>query len=74
MGPVGLPGGERLTAANAAPLLLNEIYVEVLDSDAHDAFFEEASRAVFDALISEGTEVREPQPSCRGRGPAGVGQ
>lgn len=56
-GPVRTASGVELTGGNTAHLLLNEIYVEVLDSDAHDAFFEEASRAVFDALISEGSDA-----------------
>jgi hypothetical protein len=52
MGPVGLPGGEKLTAQHAVPLLLNEIYQRVPDPSMQDAFFAMAARGVFEKVVS----------------------
>lgn len=51
-GSVVLPTGEQLTAENASQLLLNQVYQEVTDPLAQDAFFASAATAVFDALVS----------------------
>jgi hypothetical protein len=52
MGPVGLPGGGRLTAQNAASLLLNEIYQREPDPSVQDAFFAAAARGVFAKVVA----------------------
>ena len=49
-GPLALSTGDTLTSENAVPLLLNEVYFRYPDPKAQNAFFDEASRAVFDAL------------------------
>lgn len=49
-GPVNLPTGDSLTADNAVPLLLNEVYFRYTDPAAQDAFFAGAAGAVFQAL------------------------
>lgn len=49
-GPVTLPTGDELSADNAVPLLLNEVYLRYADPAAQDAFFAAAAAAVFDAL------------------------
>ncbi|GAB2736902.1 DUF4012 domain-containing protein [Nocardioides pakistanensis] len=51
-GPVDLPGGERLAAEDAVPLLLNDIYSRLPDPAAQDAFFAAAARAVFEKIVS----------------------
>lgn len=51
-GSVVLPTGEELTADNASQLLLNQVYKEVTEPLAQDAFFASAATAVFDALVS----------------------
>ena len=51
-GPVGLPGGEKLTADNAVPLLLNEIYHRVPDPAMQDEFFALAAKGVFQKVTS----------------------
>lgn len=51
-GPVTLQTGEPLTAENAVPLLLNEVYFRFPDPYVQDAFFAAAAAAVFDALAS----------------------
>ncbi|MEZ3157371.1 DUF4012 domain-containing protein [Microbacterium sp. BWR-S6Y] len=50
-GPVTLPTGDELTADNAVPLLLDEVYRRFSDPRAQDAFFQSASSAVFQALV-----------------------
>lgn len=52
IGPVELPGGDVLTADNAVQLLLNEVYLRYEESVEQDAFFAEATVAVFDALTT----------------------
>lgn len=49
-GPVALPTGETLTAVNASPLLLNEVYFRYQDPLIQNAFFGAAADAVFTAL------------------------
>ena len=51
-GPVPLPGGQRLTAENAVPLLLNDVYRRLPDPAAQDEFFAVAARAVFEKVTS----------------------
>ncbi|MBS1907892.1 MAG: DUF4012 domain-containing protein [Actinobacteria bacterium] len=54
IGPVTMPApfGEVLTADNAVPLLLNEVYAKYPDPTVQDAFFATAAKTVFDALTS----------------------
>jgi len=52
IGPVTLPTGDVLTADNAVPLLLNEVYARYPDGAEQDAFFASAAKAVFDGLLS----------------------
>lgn len=49
-GPVALPTGDSLTADNAVPLLLNEVYLRYANPADQDAFFAGAAGAVFQAL------------------------
>ena len=49
-GPVSLPTGDTLTAENAVPLLLNEVYLRYTNPAEQDAFFAGAAGAVFQAL------------------------
>jgi hypothetical protein len=49
-GPVALPLGGPLTAANAVSLLLSDVYRTVPDPRQQDVFFAESAKAVFDAL------------------------
>jgi len=49
-GPVALPTGDTLAADNTVPLLLNEVYLRYAEPAAQDAFFGEATSAVFQAL------------------------
>lgn len=51
-GPLGLPGGQRLTADNAVSLLLNRIYFRLPDPQEQDAFFATAALRVFSALTA----------------------
>lgn len=55
-GPITLPTGDVLTAENAAPLLLNEIYFRYEDPRQQDAFFAAAAGSVFAALTSSGAD------------------
>ncbi len=50
-GPVDLGGGRQLTAGNAVPLLLHDVYVK-LDPAAQDRFFAAAAGKVFAAVSS----------------------
>lgn len=52
IGPVTMPTGDVLTADNAVPLLLNEVYVRYPEGPEQDAFFAAAAKAVFDGLIA----------------------
>ena len=51
-GPLTLANGDRLTADNVVPMLLNTVYVELAGNAEHDAYFAMASAAVFDAVLS----------------------
>lgn len=51
-GPVTLPSGDVLTPDNAVSLLLNEVYLRYPDTKDQDAFFAQASSAIFGALVS----------------------
>jgi hypothetical protein len=51
-GPVQLPVGGSLTAANAVKRLLSDSYAEFPDPGKQDAFFAGAAQAVFAALIA----------------------
>lgn len=52
IGPVTLPTGDVLTADNAVPLLLNEVYARYPEGPEQDAFFAAAAKAVFEGLLS----------------------
>jgi hypothetical protein len=56
-GPVALPSGESLTAANAVPTLLSEVYAKYHTSKIQDAFFASAAGAVFAALTSSAPDT-----------------
>jgi hypothetical protein len=51
-GPVRLPDGHRLTAANAVDLLLRQVYVEIADTTQQNDFFNAAAKQVFEATTS----------------------
>ncbi|MGH3368591.1 MAG: DUF4012 domain-containing protein [Nocardioidaceae bacterium] len=51
-GPVRLPTGQRLTGQNTARVLLNQVYREIPDPAAQDAFFALAASAIFDKVMS----------------------
>ncbi|HEY5516286.1 MAG TPA: DUF4012 domain-containing protein [Pengzhenrongella sp.] len=51
-GPVVLPTGQALTAANAVQVLLNTVYLEILDPVKQDEFFATAAGSVFGAVMS----------------------
>ncbi|MFP5333812.1 MAG: DUF4012 domain-containing protein [Actinomycetes bacterium] len=51
-GPVPLATGGELTAENAVPLLLSEVYATYEDPRAQDAFFAASAAAVFEALTN----------------------
>ncbi|MEZ0140570.1 MULTISPECIES: DUF4012 domain-containing protein [unclassified Microbacterium] len=51
-GPLTLPTGDALTADNAVPLLLNEVYFRYEDPMMQNAFFAGAASSVFSALTS----------------------
>lgn len=57
-GPVALPTGDELTADNAIPLLLNEVYQRYADPAEQDAFFAAAAAAVFDAVAQGRADPR----------------
>jgi hypothetical protein len=51
-GPIGVPGGLRLTPANATLELINNVYFRIPDAEAQNRFFAEVSRRVFDKVVS----------------------
>ncbi|WP_437582582.1 DUF4012 domain-containing protein [Paramicrobacterium sp. CJ85] len=57
-GPVTLPTGDELTAENAVPLLLNEVYFRYTDPDVQDAFFAAAASSIFDAVTGGDLDVK----------------
>lgn len=56
-GPVKLATGESLTAPDAVPLLLNQIYFRYTDPKLQDAFFAGAAASIFDAVTSGGGDT-----------------
>ncbi|MFD1717400.1 DUF4012 domain-containing protein [Georgenia deserti] len=55
LGPVGnvtVPGGQQLTSETTSQILLNEVYLEIDDPQAQDAFFQAAASEIFDQAIS----------------------
>lgn len=50
-GPVALSSGESLTSENAVPTLLSEVYRQYPEPAAQDAFFAQATGAVFQAFL-----------------------
>lgn len=57
-GPVGLPGGEQITADNAVSLLLSQVYQQYPDPAAQDAFFAAAAAAVFQRVAQGGVDSK----------------
>lgn len=53
-GPVALSGGEQLTSANAAKLLMSDVYSRFPDAEAQDHFFAQAAGEVFDSVFDGG--------------------
>jgi hypothetical protein len=51
-GPVDAGSGVQLNSGNTALLLLNEIYRTIQDPAAQNAFYEDAARRTFDALVA----------------------
>jgi hypothetical protein len=51
-GPVRLASGDTLTAENAVSLLMNEVYLRYPKPSDQDAFFADATSAVFGALTA----------------------
>jgi hypothetical protein len=54
-GPVRLPGGEEITAENAAQLMLSDVYRRYPtphDNDARDRYLQRVAGAVFDGILS----------------------
>jgi hypothetical protein len=54
-GPVRLPGGEQVTAENAARLMLSDVYARYPsfdDSVARDRYLQSVASAVFDGILS----------------------
>ncbi len=60
IGPVQMPApfDRTLTAENAVPLLLNQVYADYPDPAVQDAFFAAAARSVFEALLSSHAEPK----------------
>jgi len=57
-GPVVLPTGDELTADNAVPLLLQQVYQRYADPAQQDEFFHGACAAVFAALAEGRADPR----------------
>ena len=54
-GPVRLPDGEEITAENAAPLMLSDVYRRYPsfdDSDARDRYLQSVAEAIFAGILS----------------------
>lgn len=51
-GPVEVPGGPPLRAGSAVDTLLRDVYLQVPDPEAQDAYFAAAAEAVFGAVAS----------------------
>ncbi len=56
-GPIVMPTGDTLTAENAVPLLLNEVYFRYEDPAAQNDFFAAAADSVFGALTRGGMDT-----------------
>lgn len=56
-GPITLPGGPTLNAGNATEVLLHQVYVQIPDPRAQDAFFANAASAIFDHFVHGGLDV-----------------
>jgi hypothetical protein len=50
-GPVRLSDGQELTAKNAAQVLMNTVYLKIIDSAKQDEFFAAAAGSVFQAVM-----------------------
>lgn len=56
-GPVTLPSGDQLTAANAVPLLLSGVYARYpTQPNLQDAFFSSATTAIFSRIAGGGVD------------------
>jgi len=51
-GPVKLPDGRLLTSGNAAQVLMNDVYLKILDFTKQDEFFAATAATVFHAVLS----------------------
>jgi len=51
-GPVKLSDGQVLTSKNAAQVLMNTVYLKIIDPVKQDEFFSAAAASVFHAMIS----------------------
>jgi len=51
-GPVKISSGEMLTTKNAARVLMNTVYLKIIDPVKQDEFFAAAAASVFHAVIS----------------------
>ncbi|MGV8910682.1 MAG: DUF4012 domain-containing protein [Propionicimonas sp.] len=51
-GPVKLVDGRLLTSGNAAQVLMNDVYLKILDPVKQDEFFAAAAATVFHAMLS----------------------
>lgn len=51
-GPATLPTGEQLTADNAVPVVLNDVYFRYSEPEDQDAFFAAAAASIFDVVTS----------------------
>ena len=51
-GPVKLTSGQSLTATNAAQVLMNTVYLKIIDPVKQDEFFAATAASVFHAMIS----------------------
>lgn len=58
VGPVTLPTGEIITADNAVPMLLSDVYSMYPDPEMQDLFFAGAAGAVFSALLQNSPDPR----------------
>lgn len=61
-GPIDLPTGQSLTADNAAPLLLNEVYGLFPVPAEQDDFFAGVAGLVFEALVSGDADMQALLP------------
>jgi hypothetical protein len=57
-GPVPIPGYAPLSAANAVPQLLNQVYLRMPDPKTQDAYFEVVAGSVFAALLTQHGDPR----------------